>query len=92
MAPFRSDKQRAWMYANKPQMAKQWSKDTPKPAGKVGAAPTAPDPDHDEMAASPMKKPGAPRMGGGASKGGNSWGGLMSKLKKGSMPGAPGGY
>jgi hypothetical protein len=29
--PFKSDKQRKWMYANKPEMAKQWSqKETAK--------------------------------------------------------------
>lgn len=28
--PFESQAQRAWMYANKPEMAKQWEKDTPK--------------------------------------------------------------
>lgn len=28
--PFKSQKQRAWMYANKPAMAKKWEKDTPK--------------------------------------------------------------
>lgn len=26
--PFKSEKQRAWMYANKPEMAKQWEADT----------------------------------------------------------------
>jgi len=25
--PFRSAKQRAWMYANKPEMAKKWAKE-----------------------------------------------------------------
>jgi hypothetical protein len=25
--PFQSDKQRKWMYANKPEMAKKWSKE-----------------------------------------------------------------
>jgi hypothetical protein len=25
--PFKSEKQRKWMFANKPEMAKQWSKD-----------------------------------------------------------------
>jgi hypothetical protein len=28
--PFKSQKQRAWMYANEPQMAKRWEKETPK--------------------------------------------------------------
>ena len=28
--PFQSQKQRAWMYANKPGMAKKWEKETPK--------------------------------------------------------------
>jgi len=28
--PFRSQKQREWMYANHPEMAKQWEKDTPR--------------------------------------------------------------
>jgi len=26
--PFQSDKQRKWMYANKPEMAKKWSKES----------------------------------------------------------------
>jgi hypothetical protein len=28
--PFKSKKQRAWMYANNPAMAKEWEKETPK--------------------------------------------------------------
>lgn len=28
--PFQSQKQRAWMYENKPEMAKRWEKETPK--------------------------------------------------------------
>jgi hypothetical protein len=28
--PFKSQKQRAWMYANKPKMAKEWEAETPK--------------------------------------------------------------
>ena len=28
--PFKSEAQRAWMYANKPEMAKKWEKHTPK--------------------------------------------------------------
>jgi hypothetical protein len=28
--PFKSQKQRAWMYSNKPAMAKEWEKETPK--------------------------------------------------------------
>ena len=28
--PFKSEAQRAWMYANHPEMAAQWEKDTPK--------------------------------------------------------------
>ena len=28
--PFKSQKQRAWMYENKPAMAKRWEKETPK--------------------------------------------------------------
>ncbi len=28
--PFKSEKQRAWMYANKPEMAKEWEAHTPK--------------------------------------------------------------
>lgn len=28
--PFKSQKQRAWMHANKPKMAKKWEKETPK--------------------------------------------------------------
>ena len=28
--PFKSQKQRAWMYENEPEMAKRWEKDTPK--------------------------------------------------------------
>jgi hypothetical protein len=27
--PFKSQKQRAWMYANEPQMAKRWEAETP---------------------------------------------------------------
>ena len=30
--PFKSKKQRAWMHANKPKMAKKWEKETPKGA------------------------------------------------------------
>ena len=30
--PFKSKKQRAWMYKNKPKMAKKWEKETPKGA------------------------------------------------------------
>jgi hypothetical protein len=37
MSPFKSDAQRAWMYANKPEMAKRWEKETPK--GKLHAKP-----------------------------------------------------
>ena len=32
--PFKSQKQRAWMYKNKPKMAKKWEKETPK-GGKL---------------------------------------------------------
>ena len=28
--PFKSQAKRKWMYANKPEMAKQWEDDTPK--------------------------------------------------------------
>ena len=28
--PFKSENQRKWMYANKPEMAKRWEKETPK--------------------------------------------------------------
>jgi hypothetical protein len=28
--PFKSQKQRAWMYANEPEMAKEWEAHTPK--------------------------------------------------------------
>lgn len=28
--PFKSKKQKAWMYKNKPKMAKKWEKETPK--------------------------------------------------------------
>lgn len=28
--PLKSQKQRAWMYANHPEMAKRWEKETPK--------------------------------------------------------------
>lgn len=28
--PFKSQKQRKWMYENEPDMAKRWEKDTPK--------------------------------------------------------------
>ena len=28
--PFKSEKQRAWMYANKPEMAKRWQAETPE--------------------------------------------------------------
>lgn len=28
--PFKSQKQRAWMYENNPEMAKRWEADTPK--------------------------------------------------------------
>lgn len=31
--PFKSEKQKAWMYANKPEMAKKWEKHTK--SGKV---------------------------------------------------------
>ena len=30
--PFKSQKQRAWMYKNKPEMAKKWESETPKGA------------------------------------------------------------
>jgi len=30
MAPFKSQAQRGWMYANEPEMAKRWEKHTPK--------------------------------------------------------------
>jgi len=30
MSPFVSKAQRAWMYANKSKMAKEWEKETPK--------------------------------------------------------------
>lgn len=30
MSPFKSKKQRAWMHANEPEMAKRWEKETPK--------------------------------------------------------------
>jgi len=29
MSPFKSAKQRAWMYKNKPEMAKKWEAETP---------------------------------------------------------------
>lgn len=32
--PFKSDKQRRWMYANKPAMAKRWSKEEKAGRGK----------------------------------------------------------
>ena len=28
--PFKSQAQRAWMYKNKPEMARRWERDTPK--------------------------------------------------------------
>ncbi len=28
--PFKSQAQKGWMYANKPEMAKEWQKETPK--------------------------------------------------------------
>jgi len=28
--PFKSQAQRAWMYSNKPKMAKEWERETPK--------------------------------------------------------------
>jgi hypothetical protein len=28
--PFKSQAQRKWMFANKPEMAKRWAKETPK--------------------------------------------------------------
>jgi hypothetical protein len=28
--PFKSSAQKKWMYANKPEMAKRWEKETPK--------------------------------------------------------------
>jgi hypothetical protein len=28
--PFKSEDQRRWMYANKPEMAKEWEEETPK--------------------------------------------------------------
>lgn len=28
--PFKSQKQRAWMHSNKPEMAKKWEAETPK--------------------------------------------------------------
>jgi hypothetical protein len=35
--PFKSAKQRKWMFANKPAMAKKWAKETPKKSsGKKG--------------------------------------------------------
>lgn len=33
--PFKSDKQRRWMYKNKPKMAKKWSKKEKKRKWKV---------------------------------------------------------
>ncbi len=30
--PFKSEKQRKWMHANQPEMAKRWEKETPKKA------------------------------------------------------------
>jgi len=33
--PFKSDKQRRWMYKNKPEMAKKWSKKEKKRKWKV---------------------------------------------------------
>ena len=30
--PFKSKAQRGWMYANEPEMAKRWEKETPKGA------------------------------------------------------------
>lgn len=30
--PFKSDAQKKWMYANKPEMAKKWQKENPKGA------------------------------------------------------------
>jgi hypothetical protein len=30
--PFKSQKQRAWMYSQKPEMAKRWESETPKKA------------------------------------------------------------
>jgi hypothetical protein len=29
MSPFKSKAQQAWMFANKPKMAKRWAKETP---------------------------------------------------------------
>jgi hypothetical protein len=28
--PFKSEAQKGWMYVNKPEMAKEWQKETPK--------------------------------------------------------------
>jgi hypothetical protein len=33
--PFKSQKQRAWMYANRPEMAKEWESATPKDKKRV---------------------------------------------------------
>ena len=30
MSPFKSEKQKKWMYANEPEMAKRWQKETSK--------------------------------------------------------------
>lgn len=46
MSPFRSEAQRRWMEANKPQMAKRWEAETP--AGKL--------PDHVEPKPPPKHK------------------------------------
>jgi hypothetical protein len=35
LMPFKSEAQKGWMYANKPEMAKRWQKETPK--GKLPA-------------------------------------------------------
>lgn len=42
--PFKSEKQRAWMHANKPDMAKQWEKETPEGTVLPERAPKRPAP------------------------------------------------
>ena len=37
--PFKSDKQRKWMHANKPEMAKKWEKEIAQQGGKLNGPP-----------------------------------------------------
>ena len=36
--PFKSEAQRRWMYANKPEMAKRWEKEMPKKPAKKSSS------------------------------------------------------